>query len=109
MLLQSLVDQAQHLKALPVEGYARRTVRWAIELDGEGGLRLPHLLDLAGDEGDATRKGLPLDVPDIQRSGTKASPFVAVDRLEYVLGVPKDPAREKQGRTPSEIGLPLPT
>ncbi len=95
MLLRSLVRAAATLD-LPPPGYARRYVRWSVELDGEGEPRLQHLRDL--DDGDpvARGRGLALRVPDVQRSGVQPQPFLLVDTLEYALGVAKEPNEAKQ-------------
>ncbi len=88
MLLQSLVDQSAFL-GLPVEGYRVKPIRWALELHEDGTLRSPALVDLADPTEKSASKGIRMPVPDVVRTSGIA-PILAVDTLEYMLGLPKD-------------------
>ncbi|MGC4806811.1 type I-C CRISPR-associated protein Cas8c/Csd1 [Micromonospora sp. DT233] len=84
MLLQRLVEYADTSKDVVPPFYARKPVRWNVEIDGNGVPR-GDLVDTA-DRTDPSRKfGATSLVPAVTRT-VGISPVLAVDNGEYVFG-----------------------
>jgi CRISPR-associated protein Csd1 len=94
MLLTRLVQLARTDPSMPVPYYTDKIVRWVVELNPDGSLAAPQLIDLADSSDPARRNGITYAVPSVQRSGTGSKPMLAVDTAEYALGWASDPARQ---------------
>lgn len=106
MLLQRLAQYADGRSAAASGGepppyYARKPVRWILDVTREGSFVGPEMTDTADSSDPDRRLGVRRAVPSITRT-VGISPAVAVDNIEYVLGwVADDPketeaAREKR-------------
>lgn len=84
MLLQRLREYSERLD-LPPRLYSELPVRYIIELDGEGLLLSPELIDTADPSSKATKRGVRRRTPSVvATSGIK--PFLLAHKAEYVLG-----------------------
>ena len=88
MLLQRLAEYADRIDPTPTM-YEHKPVRYLIELDADGRLSLPELVDTADPSTTRAKRGKVLAVPNVQRSGTKAPPLLLCDNAQYVLGLSK--------------------
>lgn len=89
MILQRLKEYADTRMPLPPEMHGEVKIRWVIELGEEG--ELIGFTPLGG-TGKADKNGIPHIVPTIVRAaGIK--PKLLADNGEYVLGIPRDPAK----------------
>ena len=86
MLLQKLIDYSNRIKNMAPLGYARKPVRYLIELDGSGQLRNPHPIDLSSQE---NKRGKIHIVPDAVRSSGIA-PLLLTGNGEYTLGIARE-------------------
>ncbi|KOV82313.1 hypothetical protein ADL03_25420 [Nocardia sp. NRRL S-836] len=80
-----LREFAQTRDDMPPMFYARRNVRWMLELRADG-TAVGELVDLAVPNEPARSKGRREVVPNLQRSGMKPQPFLGCDDLKYALG-----------------------
>ncbi|POM27786.1 CRISPR-associated protein, Csd1-type [Actinomadura rubteroloni] len=87
MLLKHLADHAEQRPKLPPDYYRVRSVKWALQLDGDGNPMAQGLASLATDDNPA---GFPMPAPYVYRSGMKPPPALLVDTLQYVFAMPKD-------------------
>jgi CRISPR-associated protein Csd1 len=103
MLLQKLKEYSDRLE-LPPTLYQPSSVRYVVELDGEG--RFLGLTDRADPTDRRARRGLPMLVPVIQRaSGVK--PLLLADKGDYVLGLPTKEGSAKRATQCHEAFLDL--
>jgi len=91
MLLQKLSEYAERLE-LPPEMYAKTRVRWFIDIDLEG--NLIGFVPLVG-TGKKNDRGKELLLPNVLRSSGDRARLLA-DSGEYVLGVSRDPDKQKR-------------
>jgi len=84
MILTRLVEYAERLDDRPPIGFARKPVRWLIQLDGSG-----HFLGMISTtgEGKSADRGKVFLVPDVPGRTTGNNPSLLVGSAEYVLGI----------------------
>ncbi|SCF19379.1 CRISPR-associated protein, Csd1 family [Micromonospora viridifaciens] len=84
MLLQRLVEYADTSEDIIPAFYARKPVRWSLEIDGNG-VPQGDLVSTAEKDDPQRRFGVPRMVPTVTRT-VGISPALAVDNGEYVFG-----------------------
>jgi len=105
MLLQQLEQYADRLK-LPPRLYSETPIRYIIELDGQGKLLTPELIDTADRSSPSTKRGVRRLTPSIQRAvGIK--PFLIADKADYSLGYAGEGAKPARVRQCHEAFLTL--
>ena len=93
MLLQLLRQYSQRLD-LPPALYAKRPVRYWIDLDRDGNPRGKSPNDTADPDSRAQRRGLAWPVPSVQRT-VATRPLLLADTVEYTFGLPIDPSQAR--------------
>lgn len=92
MLLEKLCEYSQRLNDLAPFGYDKTPIRWLINLDAQGNCLGPPITTSSGRKND---RGKVFFAPAVMKSvNVKAS--LLVGNGEYVLGIPRDPAKEKR-------------
>ena len=90
MLLQRLVEFAEASDDNVPEFYARKPVRWALDIKSDGAFQA--LRELADASDSERRNGVSFLVPSVTRT-SGVSPVLAVDNVEYVFGWVSEGAR----------------
>jgi CRISPR-associated protein Csd1 len=91
MLLAKLCEYSHRLEELAPVGYNQTPIRWLINLDGDGNF-LGFITTSSGKKND---RGKVFIAPAVMKSvNVKAS--LLVGNGEYVLGIPRDPAKKKR-------------
>lgn len=94
MLLQRLIEYSDRLD-LPPPLYKLSPVRYIIDLDIDGTVRLPQPTDTADPSNKRTKRGQQRLVPAVQRAaGIK--PLLLADHAEYTFGLPREQSKPER-------------